>query len=348
MARGKGERGTHEAIVVDGVDVLLLRDHVAKAAAGGVLEGDAGGLGPQDAVDVVASNPSGTLIVLLGSPSCTMMRWYGWKKGRHISKKSRFLIVGITMSSSSFSNGVPGTDFDDESFAIAALPDQNQNGDEEQVRKRPDKSKGGVVDRTLAFRKAVRPPRLVGGVNVDGRNMIRQLELRPEWFRVTNSKEKERQIEGPMLKTISYHLPINSTSRHSIKQIEGVIFLPLHCTSLQKDNRYSTPVSFSNHHTQLATRGVDSLCTPCPTTKCFRGGRRGGERRSASKEDALHVARHLLAACSRRIWCWRWLTSESRSVWCGGAAPEYIASLQLFLACYSPATSVSVNYKHIV
>ena len=35
-----------------------------------------------------------------------MMRWYGSKNGLHISRKSRFLMVGITMSSSSFSNGV--------------------------------------------------------------------------------------------------------------------------------------------------------------------------------------------------------------------------------------------------
>jgi hypothetical protein len=32
---------THEAVVVDCVDVLLLGDHVAEAAARGVLEGDA-------------------------------------------------------------------------------------------------------------------------------------------------------------------------------------------------------------------------------------------------------------------------------------------------------------------
>jgi hypothetical protein len=34
-----------------------------------------------------------------------MMRWYGWKKGRHISRKSRLRIVGMTMSSSSLSGG---------------------------------------------------------------------------------------------------------------------------------------------------------------------------------------------------------------------------------------------------
>lgn len=44
----------YEAIVVDGVDVLLLGDHVAEAATSRVLEGDAIGLGAQDPVDVVA------------------------------------------------------------------------------------------------------------------------------------------------------------------------------------------------------------------------------------------------------------------------------------------------------
>jgi len=39
--------------------------------------------------------PSGTLIVLDGSPSWTLIRWYGSKNGLHISKKSKFLIVGI-------------------------------------------------------------------------------------------------------------------------------------------------------------------------------------------------------------------------------------------------------------
>jgi len=46
---------THEAVVVDGVDVLLLGDHVSEAAAARrVLEGDAVGLAPQDPVDVIA------------------------------------------------------------------------------------------------------------------------------------------------------------------------------------------------------------------------------------------------------------------------------------------------------
>jgi hypothetical protein len=34
-----------------------------------------------------------------------MIRWYGSKNGLHISKKSKFLMVGITMSSSSFNKG---------------------------------------------------------------------------------------------------------------------------------------------------------------------------------------------------------------------------------------------------
>lgn len=55
------------------------------------------------------SKPSGTLMTFEGSPSWTMIRWYGWKNGLHISKKSRFRIVGITMSSSSFSTGVGET-----------------------------------------------------------------------------------------------------------------------------------------------------------------------------------------------------------------------------------------------
>jgi len=41
-----------------------------------------------------------------GSPSWTIIRWYGSKNGLHISKKSRFRIVGITMSSSSFKRGM--------------------------------------------------------------------------------------------------------------------------------------------------------------------------------------------------------------------------------------------------
>lgn len=44
----------YKAVVIDGVDVLLLGNHVPEAAASGVLKRDAGGLGTQDPVDVVA------------------------------------------------------------------------------------------------------------------------------------------------------------------------------------------------------------------------------------------------------------------------------------------------------
>jgi hypothetical protein len=33
-----------------------------------------------------------------GSPSLMMIKWYGWKNGLHISRKSRLRMVGITMS----------------------------------------------------------------------------------------------------------------------------------------------------------------------------------------------------------------------------------------------------------
>lgn len=45
---------TYKAIIVDGVDVLLLGDHVTEAAAGGVLERNAGRFGTQNLVDMVA------------------------------------------------------------------------------------------------------------------------------------------------------------------------------------------------------------------------------------------------------------------------------------------------------
>ena len=45
-------------------------------------------------------------MVFDGSPSCTMIRWCCSKKGLQLSKKSRVLIMGITMSSSSFKGGV--------------------------------------------------------------------------------------------------------------------------------------------------------------------------------------------------------------------------------------------------
>lgn len=45
---------THKAVIVNCENVLLLRDHVAEAAASGVLEGDARGLGAEDPVNVIA------------------------------------------------------------------------------------------------------------------------------------------------------------------------------------------------------------------------------------------------------------------------------------------------------
>ena len=44
----------YEAVVIDGVDVLLLGDHVTKAATRRILKRDAGGFGSEDAIDVVA------------------------------------------------------------------------------------------------------------------------------------------------------------------------------------------------------------------------------------------------------------------------------------------------------
>ena len=45
---------THKAVIINGVDVLLLGHHVAKAAASRVLEGDARGPRTQKLVDVIA------------------------------------------------------------------------------------------------------------------------------------------------------------------------------------------------------------------------------------------------------------------------------------------------------
>jgi hypothetical protein len=46
--------GTYKAIIIDGVDVLLLGDHVTEAAAGGVFERNAGRFGTQNLFDMVA------------------------------------------------------------------------------------------------------------------------------------------------------------------------------------------------------------------------------------------------------------------------------------------------------
>jgi len=48
------KRTTHKAIIIDGVDVLLLGDHVAEATASRVLEGNARGFGTENPVDIVA------------------------------------------------------------------------------------------------------------------------------------------------------------------------------------------------------------------------------------------------------------------------------------------------------
>ena len=52
--RKKKKRITHKAIIIDGVDVLLLGDHVAEATASRVLEGNARGFGTENPVDIVA------------------------------------------------------------------------------------------------------------------------------------------------------------------------------------------------------------------------------------------------------------------------------------------------------
>lgn len=44
----------HEAVVVDRVDILFLGHGIAKAAAGRVLEGDAGGLVAEDSLNILA------------------------------------------------------------------------------------------------------------------------------------------------------------------------------------------------------------------------------------------------------------------------------------------------------
>ena len=45
---------TYKAIIIDGVDVFLLGDHIAKASACTIFERDARGFGAQDLVDVIA------------------------------------------------------------------------------------------------------------------------------------------------------------------------------------------------------------------------------------------------------------------------------------------------------
>lgn len=49
----KWSEQSYKAIVVDGVDILLLRDHVAKAPTSGILEGNAGSPRTENPIDVV-------------------------------------------------------------------------------------------------------------------------------------------------------------------------------------------------------------------------------------------------------------------------------------------------------
>jgi len=44
----------HEAIVVDGINIPLLRDHVSKTTAGRVFERNAPGLVAEDALNIIA------------------------------------------------------------------------------------------------------------------------------------------------------------------------------------------------------------------------------------------------------------------------------------------------------
>lgn len=48
------EDSSYKAIVIDGVDILFLRHHVAKATTCGVLKGNARGFGTQNFVNVIA------------------------------------------------------------------------------------------------------------------------------------------------------------------------------------------------------------------------------------------------------------------------------------------------------
>lgn len=50
----KEREGCYKAIVVNGKNVLLLRDQVPKASTSRVLEGNAGGLGTQNSINIIA------------------------------------------------------------------------------------------------------------------------------------------------------------------------------------------------------------------------------------------------------------------------------------------------------
>ena len=53
MYRERERRGIYKAIIINGVDVLLLGDHVTKATTSRVFKGNARRLGTQDSVNVV-------------------------------------------------------------------------------------------------------------------------------------------------------------------------------------------------------------------------------------------------------------------------------------------------------
>lgn len=44
----------NKAIVINREDIFLLGDHITEATASAVLEGDAGGLGSEDPVDIIS------------------------------------------------------------------------------------------------------------------------------------------------------------------------------------------------------------------------------------------------------------------------------------------------------
>lgn len=105
----------YEAIVINGENILLLRNHKPKAPANRVLEPDTGCFRPQDPIDiVVVVEPVVETLRNFNGP-----RWISilnddevvrWKNALHISRESRFLMVGITISSSSLRSGMLGID----------------------------------------------------------------------------------------------------------------------------------------------------------------------------------------------------------------------------------------------
>lgn len=53
-AKSEREKRTHKAIIINGEDILLFGDHIAKAAASRVLKGNAIGSRTENPIDVVA------------------------------------------------------------------------------------------------------------------------------------------------------------------------------------------------------------------------------------------------------------------------------------------------------